>query len=232
MPRHIQIHPDEVHLWWANIDDAPPDSSAILDAEERSRTGRFHFERDRNRFVARRSFLKRVLASYVGVAPGDIRLGTTAAGKPQLVTPGDVSFNVSHSDELAVVAVASGAAVGVDVEHMRPIADATELADRLFTRWERDEVRTAQGSRMSEVFLVLWTRKESVLKAMGTGLSVPLDGFDVSIRGNGNRVRPTGPHGRLPYVIAGLEHPDGLVGAVALEGPEVTITSMNAEVGS
>ena len=182
--------------------------------------------------MARRSFLKRVLAGYIGVAPDDIRLGTTAAGKPQLATRGEVSFNASHSDGLAVVAVASGAAVGVDIEHVRPIADAAGLAERLFTRQECDEVRTAQGSRLSELFLVLWTRKESLLKAMGTGLTVPLDGFDVSIRGNRNRVQPTGPHGRLPYVVAGLEHPDGLVGAVALAGPEVTITSMNAEVGS
>ena len=130
------------------------------------------------------------------------------------------------------MAVASGAAVGVDVEHVRPIADAAGLADGLFSRQERDEVRTAQGSRMSETFLILWTRKESLLKAMGAGLAVPLDSFDVSMRGNRDRVQPTGPHGRLPYVIAGLEHPDGLVGAVTLAGPEVTITSMNAEVGS
>lgn len=232
MPRYIQIHPDEVHLWWANVDDVPPGSSTILDTRERWRAGRFHFERDRSRFVARRSFLKRVLAGYVGVAPDDIRLGTTMTGKPQLATRGGVSFNASHSDGLAVVAVAAGAAVGVDVEHVRPIADATDLAERFFTRQECDEVRTAQGSRSWELFLVLWTRKESLLKAMGTGLTVPLDGFDVSTRGNPDRVQPSGPHGRLPYVVAGLKHPDGLVGAVALEGQEITISNMNGEEGS
>jgi 4'-phosphopantetheinyl transferase len=226
MAGHIQIHPGEVHLWWQALDaaDGRPD---VLDDEERSRAARYRFQRDGARYSMRRAFTRTVLAGYLGVAPCDVRIRTSRHGRPELAESRGVSFNVSHSNGLAVVAVASGDPVGVDVERLRPVPDAEELAGQYFTPREAEQVRVSPRSGQADAFLALWTRKESLLKAMGTGLSTALDRFDVSTRDRADLVRPLGPRGPLPYVIARLGCPGDLVGAVALKGTEVSITCLD-----
>jgi len=211
----------EVQVWLEWIDDAPAAiGMALLDDGERARAGRFRFERDGRRFVARRAFLRRVLAGYVGAAPRSLRYRTSANGKPELAEPSGVAFNTSHADGLAVVAVATDCQVGVDVERARPVPDCLDIARRLFSARERERVESAPASQRSEAFLRIWTRKEAYVKFVGTGLSMPLDAFDVL----DGRVRPSRP-GEAPETsprLHALELPDGYVGALALTGGTVT----------
>jgi 4'-phosphopantetheinyl transferase len=208
----------EVQVWLEWIDDAPAASGmALLDDDERARADRFHFERDRRRFVARRAFLRRVLGGYVDVAPRHLRYRTSPTGKPELAEPRGVAFNTSHADGLAVVAVGVDGQIGVDVERARPIPDSLDLARGLFSARERDRVESTPPSMRAEAFLRIWTRKEAYVKFVGRGLSMPLDAFDVL----GSRVRPSDAVETLPRLRA-LELPDGYLGAVALTGETVT----------
>ncbi len=206
---------------WSDTVDRPAQYGELIELlsdVERARAGRFRFERDRVRFVARRAFLRKVLASSIGTAPAAVRLRISAQGRPELDPPSELSFNGSHSDGLAVVAVAYQRIVGVDIERIRPVDDALDLARGSFSREETELLRAAPASTRSLAFLTIWTRKEAFVKAMGAGLSMPLDVFDVSDSGDGRTVRPGSSGGEWPFVFAGLEGLAGYVGAVTLSG--------------
>jgi 4'-phosphopantetheinyl transferase len=210
----------EVRIWSDSVDKPGQYSELfeMLSDDERARAGRFRFERDRVRFVARRAFRRKVLASYIGTAPAAVQLRTSAQGRPELDAPSELSFNASHSDGLAVVAVTYGRVVGVDVERIRPIGDALELARGSFSREEEDVLRATPASSRSQTFLAMWTRKESFAKAVGAGLSMPFDGFDIPDPGDGRTGRPRSGGREWPYVVASLEGLAGWVGAVTLSG--------------
>jgi 4'-phosphopantetheinyl transferase len=119
-----------------------------------------------------------------------------------------------------------GVDVGVDVEALRPIDDPVELAEGVFTMRERTLLRSVPRASRAEVFLALWTRKESVVKAFGMGLSQPLDAFDLSEAAVGD-VRPW--HGQLetaPFVVVQLDVPTGWVGAVTVTGSRISVRWM------
>ena len=220
MPSDNQELMSGLHLWTDSVDTVAglDDALGILSHDERARARRFHFERDYVRFVARRAFARKVLADYVGVAPSEIRMRTSGHGKPELDPPCGVFFNASHSDGLAIIAVVSERLVGVDIERVRPLPDALEVADGFFSCGEIDLLRATPEDSRAEAFLTIWTRKESYVKAVGAGLSVPFDRFDVSTLDDGGIGRAHGHRADPRFAFAGLEHLDGYVGAVTLSG--------------
>lgn len=175
----------EVHVWRASLKGDAPAVEAfrkILDADERGRADRFHFERDRVRFVIARGVLRSILARYLRRAPGEIRFTYSAYGKPALaVAEGGLSFNVSHSNEVALYAFARGREVGVDVEFVREDCAGMEIAGRFFSAREVDALRRLPAALHTHAFFNCWTRKEAYIKARGEGLSHPLDKFAVSL---------------------------------------------------
>jgi 4'-phosphopantetheinyl transferase len=205
----------DVDIWHDWVDDArEPGDAAILDDEERARSERFRFDRDRRRFIARRAFLRRVLARYAGLDPARLQYRTSANGKPELATPGiGLGFSASHADGLAVVAVAPRGVVGVDVERVRPIPDALELARHLWTDAEYRHLVSITAPLRSAAFLRIWTRKEAYVKLLGNGLSLPLDSFDVLDAGERS--------------LRALDLPVDFVGSVAVDDPAVVVR--NAE---
>ena len=219
----------EVHLWSAWVDqlEDPGASLALLDDHERARADRFCFERDRDQFVARHAFVRRVLGGYLGVAPAALVICPTAAGRPELAAPSGLAFNASHSAGLAVVAVARERRIGVDIERMRHLDDVMGIADGHLTEGETEWLRSVPQASRSAVFLTLWTRKESVVKAVGGGLSIPLDSFDVGDVGADGVGRPRGPLGDLPFSFIDLDGPDGYVGAITVQGAGVTVREMD-----
>lgn len=216
---------DVVDVWFERVDGCPAPGKLfeLLDDDERRRAGRFRFERDRTRFVARRAFLRRVLADYVDVPPARISYRTSAMGRPELEPSFGIAFSASHADGLAVVAVARERLVGADLERLRPIADALDLARRLFTRGEYDYLESLAEAKRSEAFLTLWTRKESYVKAVGAGMSMPFDGFEVLDPGGGRAQRRAGSDGRASIVFTTLDGPAGYVGTVAASGAAVAL---------
>ena len=155
-----------------------------LSEAERARAARFVFERDRRRFIAGRAWLRQLLAARLEVAPEAIELVYGPQGKPGLTrrfADSDLRFNLSHCDDVAVYAFAHGREVGVDVERVRELRDADDIAARFFSRLEYEAYR-ALGPRDRPLgFFNCWTRKEAFIKALGEGLSHPLDRFDVSL---------------------------------------------------
>jgi 4'-phosphopantetheinyl transferase len=156
----------------------------VLDAAEQARAARFRLDRDRRRFGAARAAVRVALGARVGVAPADVRFTIGEHGKPA-VAEGLVEFNVSHSADVAVVAVAgAGMPVGVDIEFERDVR-FDDLARRFFSPAECAAVAAAgddAGARRA-AFFRCWTRKEAFVKGLGVGLSMPLSSFDVAVDG-------------------------------------------------
>lgn len=158
-------------------------SSDVLSRDERGRAGRFHFERDRLRFVRCRCALRSILSRYLGLPAEEIRFEYSAGGKPEVAAeqnPCRLRFNVSHSSELALIAIGTGHRLGIDIERVSPDVDITPLMTRFFSGRECDGIRALPGRLLAEAFFACWTRKESFLKATGDGLSFTLSDFSVT----------------------------------------------------
>lgn len=177
----------EVHLWLVSLDaPALPASRWMtwLDPDERERAARMHFARDRHRQAASRALLRSVLGRYVGAPPQDLRFRHGPQGKPFIDTVqglAAVEFNMSHSAGWAVIGVCRRGAIGVDLEAHRDISDWLDIARGNFTQDECSALLATPAQRRGDAFFACWTRKEAVVKALGGGLSVPLDSFEVSV---------------------------------------------------
>lgn len=154
---------------------------ALLDDAERHRAGSFHFARDRRRFVIRRARLRRILAERCRCDPRKLTFTANEFGKPAVAEAG-LHFSASHSDELWVVAIASRP-LGVDCERISPLPDWRDIAASLFGRCEVDALAAIETNRAPRAFFDCWARKEAFVKALGIGLSYPLDAFAVSVTG-------------------------------------------------
>ncbi|MEK7277570.1 MAG: 4'-phosphopantetheinyl transferase superfamily protein [Chloroflexota bacterium] len=188
---------EPIQLWSLSLDALAPDLhrfDSILSADERARSDRFHFRRDRERFIVCRGALRIILGRSLGIEPEAVRFQYGPNGKPGLAHDTSLRFNVSHSREAALIAVARGTEIGVDIERIRHEADFEMMAGRFFSRREAAAQRALPESQSVNAFFKCWTRKEAYLKARGDGLSFPLDGFDVSVGGEAalleNRVDP------------------------------------------
>ncbi|MCU0735566.1 MAG: 4'-phosphopantetheinyl transferase superfamily protein [Methylotetracoccus sp.] len=161
--------------------------AGLLSAGERERAAGFRFERHRRRYVIGRAALRGVLGTLVDCDPAALPLLTESGGKPALRC--GPAFNVSHSEEHLVIGIAHEGRLGVDAEVKKSIPDAMELANGSFADDEIAVLETLSASERSEAFLKIWTRKESLLKALGTGLSMPLNQVSMqSGEGQGNQL--------------------------------------------
>ncbi len=150
--------------------------AGLLDEAERAQASRFVFARDRERYVRAHVALRATLGAELGLDPRVLRFRRGPHGRPELVDH-PLRFSLSHAQDLALVALARNA-VGVDVEPLR--APDLDVA-RYFSRAEQLELERLPARERSEALLRGWVRKEAFLKARGTGLTAPLDGFDVTL---------------------------------------------------
>jgi 4'-phosphopantetheinyl transferase len=184
-PRTLVLDCDEVHIWRATLDRAPSqiqDFLHTLAADEQARASRFYFARDREHFIVARGVLRAVLGCYLNRAPECLSFCYGAHGKPGLAGQHDedaIRFNVSHSHGLALYAVARGRQVGIDIEHIRLDLAVAEIAERFFSRREVAMLLALPTEVQRQAFFRCWTRKEAYIKALGEGLSLPLDQFDL-----------------------------------------------------
>jgi 4'-phosphopantetheinyl transferase len=153
---------------------------SLLSADEKERARRFVFERDRARFVAARAFLRRVLGHVVGEHPTDLTFVYGAQGRPRLsACEPRPDFNLSHAGDMALLAVCWGSPLGIDVETVAPATDTGALAGQIMHPNELAAFELLAEHRRTSAFFRLWTRKEAVLKALGTGLSRDPRSLDV-----------------------------------------------------
>ena len=213
-----------MHLWQAPLDvaaDVLDRLGAALSREESARATRYRFDVDRTRYIAARGWLRSLLARYTGCAPSEIHVTEGPHGKPRLdMGQSWLRFNLSHSNDLAIYAIAREREVGVDVERIRNDMPIDDIARQLSPRERADLAALPEVDRPRAAF-DCWTRKEAYLKAVGAGLSVPLDEFDVptSSAFSGHVLLPSGDGGQperwtLSTFDAGPEY----AAAVAVEG--------------
>jgi 4'-phosphopantetheinyl transferase len=218
----------DVHVLSASLDQAGRRLQALaglLSPDETRRAARYHFARDRDRFITARGLLRSILAPYLGVPPEGIEFRYGPQGKPRVVsqiTSADLRFNVSHSNALALYAICRGRDLGVDVERVKPLSDADHIAERFFSAREGATLRALPEGERQRAFFACWTRKEAYIKATGDGLSRPLDEFDVSL-GPGCPARlervAGAPEEAARWSLAALEPAEGYEAALAIEGP-------------
>jgi len=159
-------------------------SAALLSDAERHRARRFAFARDASRFIVARARLRELLAVRLGVRAEAVEFEYGAYGKPALsrrFADSDLHFSVSHCDDVAAYAFSCGQAIGIDVEAVREISDADDIAAHYFSRRENATYRSLKPCDRPLGFFNCWTRKEAFVKAVGDGLSMPLDRFDVTL---------------------------------------------------
>ncbi|MDE2088958.1 MAG: 4'-phosphopantetheinyl transferase superfamily protein [Gammaproteobacteria bacterium] len=214
---------DEVHVWRIPLEAPLPSRVArlerLLDAPERQRALRYRFPEDRRRFIITRGVLRLLLGAYLGADPGALTFRYGRHGKPALAGPPRASalrFNVAHSHELALIAVAQRRALGVDLEYLRPI-DHEKLAARVLGPRERAAFDALPEQARRRAFFDAWTRKEAFLKATGHGLSRPLRRLDLAPVTGGLQIIRAGARG---WALREL-HPDpGYTGALAVQGQD------------
>jgi 4'-phosphopantetheinyl transferase len=209
-PEEPRLLPGEVHVYLAEV--ASGSATGPLDEQERSRAARLAFEADRQRFVAAHAILRHILSRYLCCAPEEVRYSYGPQGKPALACGGGLEFNMSHSGDLALYAVAGGLPVGVDVERVRPDVARELTAARFFTPAETDAILSLPESERARAFFTVWTRKEACLKATGRGLSAPLNAFSVW------------PEPEPPWQVVDLDAGTGYAAAVAAQRAGWTVS--------
>ena len=214
----------EVHVWRVQLDDAlAVEMGSILSPDESARAARFHFGRDRNRFIVARGSLRLLLGSYLDLAPGAVSFCYSSYGKPALSDANSgITFNLSHANELALIAVTRDRQIGVDIEFIRLDFASEKIAARFFSPQEVEVLRELPEPQHAEAFFTCWTRKEAYIKALGEGMSMPLNQFNVSLAPGS----PAALLGNLRnpaevsrWSLHDLSPAPGYVAALAVEGP-------------
>lgn len=184
-PQFPALADREIHVWSAGLDvDAKTRGGlkAALTSEEHVRAARFRFERDRQRFTVARGILRDILSRYLHCRPAELAFSYGPHGKPALANDTtSLCFNVSHSGELALYAVSPGVEVGVDVERVEARNAGRDIAERFFAPREIAALGSLPSDLQVEAFFLCWTRKEAYIKAIGKGISIPLESFEVSL---------------------------------------------------
>jgi len=177
----------DAHVWLADLEvdeETHGRLRSALGQTEIERSSRFRFARDRDRFIVRRGVLREILGHYLGMPPERVRFRSTRFGKPILDLEAqvrDLRFNLSHSHGLALVGITRDREIGVDIERIVPERADRQVAERFFAPGEIAALQDFAGRAWVECFFHCWTRKEAYVKALGEGLSLPLDRFEVSV---------------------------------------------------
>ncbi len=183
-PSRPRLEANQVHLWRVSLARPPIPLDMlwrVLTPDEVERAQRYRFERDRQRFVAARGMLRVILTRYTGLPPAAIHFETEDHGKPWLPSHPQLAFNASDSGEWMALGVTLERLIGVDIEQVREDVATLEIAERFFSPREVAALRALPPDEQTPAFFRCWTRKEAFIKAIGEGLSYPLDKFDVTL---------------------------------------------------
>jgi len=221
---------EEVHVWRIPLDRPPEEVSfcrSRLSPEEVRRCEAFHFEKDRRRYAVARCGLRWILANRLGTEPQLLRFEAGPHGKPFLAGGQGPSFNLSHCEDLALVAVAAvERAVGIDVEKVRPLRELRSIEKRYFSPEERRFI-TASAAKATGpaaragAFFTLWTRREAAAKALGLDLAAALARIALPVYSPGGMVAlaELGGSGGGPWSLHDLALDPDHIGALCIQGP-------------
>ncbi len=221
----VKLPTDEIHIWYVLLEQPVSGFQRLLSEDERTRAERYHFEEDRRRFIVRRGILKTLLGGYLGIEPYQVEFCYGKNGKPgipDIFGKTKLQFNLSHSEGLVLYTFTRDYEIGVDIEYVRDIPGMGRIAKRFFSARENSIFQSLPESQKKEAFFNCWTRKEAFIKAIGDGLSYPLDSFDVSLV-PGEPARLIGIKGGFReasrWSLRDLQPAVGFTAALAVKGP-------------
>jgi 4'-phosphopantetheinyl transferase len=232
--RRSTLADGEIHVWTAAfVDDDSLTSRRLeqLDDDERMRAARLVQRRHRMSFIQFRAFARQVLGGYLGVPAAEARFGVGRHGKPHLVRGAkhpEIHFNISHSGERCLLAARLGCPVGIDIEEVRDLPGAVDIARRHFTRAEADALARLEGDARRNAFFALWTHKEAAVKTLGASLAENLQRLEFALDASGHPrlvsfdATPAASDG---VWLRRLDAPPGHVAALASLRPCATIVS-------
>lgn len=211
----------EVHVWSAWLRASPARLEALaltLSEDENERAARFHFQCHRHSYVCGRAWLRRIIGRCLNLKPAEVRFHYNPNGKPLIR---GLHFNLSHCEDLALIAVSRAGRVGVDVERVRVLENAGELVAQFFAPRERVAYDRLPPEKQPQAFFNLWTRKEALLKATGDGIGHLLSEVEVAfVPGEPARLvrlpqgQPAGNH----WGLCELQPATGFAAALAFAG--------------
>jgi 4'-phosphopantetheinyl transferase len=229
----LVLERDTVHVWAFTLEGAPPFLEICrnsLSPNERQRADRFVFARDRIHHTVAHAVLRHLLGLYCGVAPESLGFPAAAAGKPSLSIPGAAAptlhFNLTHSDDRALIGVSDGRELGIDLEKIRSNIETLDISRHYFFGSEREAIEDTPFVMRDSTFFRYWVAKEAVLKAQGVGLGFPLDQFRVEFLPGAQTARiETLDPARLEgdWTVRMLPCEAGWQGAVAARGEDWSV---------
>jgi 4'-phosphopantetheinyl transferase len=224
---------NEVHIWCLSVKSCIDDISNLaetLSEDELVRAARFHSDRHKNNYIISHGSLRVLIGHYLNIEPQDLRFRHERSGKPSLDphyhADSDLKFNLSHSQDLSLFAFTFGCEIGIDCEHIRQLPDADAIVERFFSKQEIEYFTALPEDKKELAFFASWTRKEAYIKALGSGLSMPLNSFTISMG-------PDEP-ARLLHVAGGSNEPakwklkswepaSGYIAAVAIKSVDLNL---------
>jgi 4'-phosphopantetheinyl transferase len=217
-PKKLNLGLENIHIWRVNLNLERSQLDRLrstLSNDEITRAERFYFPKHRHSFIASRGILREILGRYLEIEASQVKFGYELRGKPFLEKESNglqLNFNVSHSEDLALYAMACNNQVGIDLEMIRPISDIQQLAQRFFAPSETDAIASLASPYQEQMFFRYWTCKEAYLKATGEGLS-SLEQAEIIFNSSES---PKLSH-TSSWMLQELIPADNYVGAVAFE---------------
>jgi len=212
-----------VALWLCHLDRVSADVTALsasLSAQERARAERFGTALLRRRWIAGRATLRSLLGHALGSDPSAVRLRRGVRGRPELDGDYAVDFNVSHTGDTALIAIATGTRdgtrIGIDVERGERRVNADGLARKFLTERERAEIALVASDVRRQRFLRLWTCKEAMSKATGDALSAPFRHMDVMLDGGPRLIAGPAPYAPAAWQLVSAATPPDLIATLAI----------------
>jgi 4'-phosphopantetheinyl transferase len=228
----FRVDNTKVHVWHASLQqpvEVIQKLEAVLSEEERKRADRFRFAKDRQSFIVGRGILRNLLSRYTGIKPEEIQFKYNPAGKPFLANEEadpEICFNLSHAGQLVLYAFSWRGQVGIDVECIRPMEEMDQVAEINFSRAEYARFKKVSPQDRLRAFYNCWTRKEAFIKAIGDGMSFPLQEFEVSLEPDVPAQLLTvhgSSEGANHWTMHDLKTRDGYAAALVVEGIDHSI---------
>ena len=238
---HRALPLNEVQLWRVDFDALHEQElrwHKILSADELARASRFRFAIDRQRFVVSRGILRTILASYLAIDPKGLSFSYSSREKPSLAPSyfdSGVTFNISHSGGVVLLAFTRGREIGIDVEQVRSGFEVEAIARRFFSAHEQQQLAELAEEKRFDAFFRCWTRKEAYIKATGDGLSLPLHEFDVAVaEDSGDALTATRPDGdeARKWLLRDVPAGQGYVAALCVRGRDWSLKDWTGESAS
>jgi 4'-phosphopantetheinyl transferase len=177
------LNSNDVHIWTITLDNPPlpiTELTSFLSEDEQKKSDRYKFDTDRNKFIICRGMLRMILSKYINTDPKSLNFEYTDKGKPSL-TNSELSFNLSHAENLAVYGITMNKNIGIDIEYLQKKSSFEDIAKRFFLPQEYAQIKQLPEQDKSRAFFYIWTGKEAYFKATGEGISAGLDQIEISL---------------------------------------------------